>query len=166
MKNNCVSVQLGQIQNKRCKETKKPNYHFWRDPSKSWALCLPPGPNTTKGAGKPPKPSLGAGALDTPLPSRHIRNHVTPVQWASEQANEGICSCSPSVGCSKGPSKVLSEFPVLPLINFNWLWRLRTLVSNKITLLSWPCCFQLRKIFFLQVLRYLVSEEVILINGK
>ena len=29
-KNNCVHVQLGQILNKRLKETKKPSCHFWR----------------------------------------------------------------------------------------------------------------------------------------
>ena len=67
MKNNCVSVHLGQIHNKRCKQTSKPNYHFWRDPSKSWAPCMPPAPIATKGAGKPPKPLLQP-YLDIPLP--------------------------------------------------------------------------------------------------
>ena len=38
---NCVHVQVGQILDKRSKETKKPNWHFWRAWSKSRVLCMP-----------------------------------------------------------------------------------------------------------------------------
>lgn len=78
-----VSVQLGQIQTKRCIET-KPNYHFWRDLSRKLGTVHAPAPNTTKGAGKLPKPLLQPhlDALSTPHPMErtsllpsHLREH-------------------------------------------------------------------------------------------
>ena len=59
-KNNCTSGKQGQILDKWYKETKKPKCHFWRAGSKSRVLRMPAAHTTTKGVGKPPKPSLQA----------------------------------------------------------------------------------------------------------
>ena len=47
---------------------------------------MPPGPNTTKGAGKPPKPLLQPH-LDIPLPSPHVRNKLAPPWGVSKHRN-------------------------------------------------------------------------------
>ena len=63
-KNKCMHRGLEQILDKRYRETKKPNCHFWRAWNRNRVLgtkagywACPPELNTTRGVGKPPKPS-------------------------------------------------------------------------------------------------------------
>ena len=74
-KNNCVDVQLGQILDKRYKETKKAQLSLLRSleqkqgvTSKSRVLSMPPALNTTRGVGKPPKPHLQPDLWTHPYP--------------------------------------------------------------------------------------------------
>ena len=69
--------------------------------SKSRVLRLSPAHNTTKGVGRPPKPTL-----DTPLPSPHRRNQLTPSS-ASRQAREPL-TCSRSPLLQQGPQYSLA----------------------------------------------------------
>ena len=66
--------------------------------------------------------------LDTPLPSPPIRNQLAPSRWVSKQGN--LLLVFDLHCCSRGPNKALPEFLVWPLINFYWLRRPKSLVSN------------------------------------
>ena len=71
-----------------------------------------------------------AQPLDTPLPSLHKRNNLTPPQWASR----GTCLLISLPPASAGaPSRALPEFLVWPLIKFYWLRRPRTWVHNSMS---------------------------------
>ena len=70
--------------------------------------------------------------LDPPLPSLHVRNQLACL---GEGARGCVtCFCSPC--CNRGPNKAFPEFLVWSLINFYWLGRPNTVVSNRITSFS------------------------------
>ena len=94
--------------------------------SKSSVLHVPPAHSTTKGVGKPPTPPLPL----IPEPAPALTAHREPASpWLGEQAREPITFFTPS-HCYRDPSKALLEFLIWSLINFYWLRRPRTLVSN------------------------------------
>ena len=117
----CVHAYLRHIMGKR------PNCHSWRAWSKSRVLCIPL--HTT-----PPKGwaiylshpcGLSPGQTPTLTPCKE-QAHLSLREWAG--AREPVCSCS--LLLQQGSHKTLPEFLVWPLINFYWLKRPRTLVSN------------------------------------
>ena len=125
-------MQLGQILDKRYKETKKPICHFlraWNKKAESGAKAgyctCPLARNTTEGVGRPPKPRLQPRPRDTPLPSPQVRNQLTTTssEWgvgvereASKQENLLIVLTRPCY--SRDLNKALPEFLLWPLINF------------------------------------------------
>ena len=75
---------------------------------------------------------MAAVSICSDFGSLHIRNQLA-------RLGEGVrghvtCFCSPC--CNRGPSKAFPEFLVWSLINFYWLRRPNTVVSNRITSLS------------------------------
>ena len=116
----------GKLWTKWYKKAEKPNCHFWRAWSKSRVLCMPPAPNTTYGV-VVSHPSGHTPTLTLWKEPAHPPN--------GEQVSKGTCYLStlPSC-CSSGLSKVLPEFLVWLLTNFDWLRKPRTLVSYS---LSW-----------------------------
>ena len=125
LKITACKLQLGQILDKRYKETKKPNCHFWRVWSKSRGLGAKAGYCTCPLHTTPPKRwakhlSHPSGRpLDTPLPSPHIRNKLAsppPARGASKRGKPLFVLTPPC--CSRGPNNALPEFLVWPLINF------------------------------------------------
>ena len=112
---NCMHVQLGQILDKRYKETKTPLV-------------------TSK------EPEAKVGYCTCPLHIKGWANHLSHPSSltpgtnscpSSEHASKGNCYLFLLPHCCwKGPNKALPEFPVLPLINFYWLRRARIVVCN------------------------------------
>ena len=89
---------------------------------------MPLAHNTTKG-GQTSWATPLVGRLDPCLSSSHIRNQLAPL---SKRASKGTCCLFslPVCCCCRGPSKALPEFLSWPLINFYWLRRPRTHISN------------------------------------
>ena len=75
--------------------------------------------------GKPPKSPLQSDPLDTPLPSPHLRIASRPLR---EQGNL-LFVLSPTTAEGAAIKSRLNFF-ILPLINFYWSRRPRTLVGN------------------------------------
>ena len=142
-KNNCVHAQLGQILDKRSKETEKPNCHFWR----AWSKTGCQEQNWVSGT----KAEYWACPLHTSLPegwADHLRHPAvwppghTPVLTALQDcfspprgAGESVV-CSLSQCCRRSCSEVSPEFIIWPLINSCWSRRPRTLAGNRRTLVA------------------------------
>ena len=80
--------------------------------------------STTKGVDRPPKPPLRPNPGPTCIP---YKQPARPGSWSKQ--GKLLLVFTPSC-CSKNPNKALPEFLAWPLINFYWLRRPRTLVSN------------------------------------
>ena len=115
-----VAHQLGQILNKRYKDTNKketkkpkPNLHFWRAWSKSRVLSMLPAHNNIKEWAK----HLRHPSSQTPGHTSTLtlyKEQAYPT-WRSEQASE-LVVCSPTA--AGGPNKVLPKLLLWPLVIF------------------------------------------------
>ena len=121
-------MQLRQILDKRYRDQKNPNCHFWRDWNKSRVLHMPPTHSNANHLSHHPA---------WPLPSPHVKNMLVPTWGISKQGNLLLVLTSPPVtNCFRGLRISLSEFLALPeflvypLVNLYWLRRPRILVSN------------------------------------
>lgn len=114
-KNNCTHVQLGQILNKRLRETKKPSCHFWRVWSKkSKVLHMLLSSTSPKRREKHLRHVSELTPASTPTLTQYKEQacHLLPLHLGSKQAKESV---------TWGPNKALHESPVWPLVNLYWL---------------------------------------------
>ena len=112
-----MHVQLGQILDKRFRETKEPSCHFWRahseTPPKGWA-------NHRR------HPSGLTPGLIPSLPFPHTRNKLACLR---KQTSQGISLFLLPPAVAGTPVK-LAWTSCLLLVHFYWLRRPRTLVGN------------------------------------
>ena len=123
-------MELPQIINKIQKD-QKPNCHFWRAGSKCRGLSMP-ALDTTKGVGKPPKPPLSPPP-EHPLPLPCGKNQLIPSPHLGDLAREPLTwFFSPLL--YECPRKTFPDLLFWSRINFYWLRRPRSLVSNNSSL--------------------------------
>ena len=107
-KNNRVHVQLGQILDKRYKETQKPNCQFWRAWSKSRVLCHSPYTQHLLRRGQTMQATPPAQPLDTPTLSPY-KEPAHPPLLRNKQAVQGnsfLFSLPPAVAGTRVKSRL------------------------------------------------------------
>ena len=117
-----MHTELGQILDKRYKETKKRRCHFWTAWSKGFGgkskvLIMPPTHNTTREVGKPPMLSFCPNSWTHPY--TYSISGTSSTQQGSKQGNLSLV-LTPHC-CSRNPNKALPEFLVWLVVNFYWL---------------------------------------------